>query len=295
MDWGDEQYVKLYRRDTYTWLAWPWQARALLGPLLKKLTGAGILEFGRGDVYQATALMVLLPIDVVKPGVDAMLADGTLELAAGALIMTNYLAAQEATKTERLKKKDQRERQKDVFRAQHRGFILPPVPSRPEVSRTTTSPPPPPPPAHHQPSPAQPTTSSPPPPAGGTTDSATDGVQPDGPVVVKKAVAGLVLEAQSFAEWISSVRQSFHVRAEGGLPTHKRRRDLDFVSWFIDRRGEGHTFDDIADAYQSYLRDEHFSDRHHPTVVFMAQGVYETRLPKNIRKLEANARHWSKT
>jgi hypothetical protein len=54
MRWPDESYVKLYTRDTPTWRAMAWQARALLPLLMRKVDKAGLMEcgsLGRGAIW----------------------------------------------------------------------------------------------------------------------------------------------------------------------------------------------------------------------------------------------------
>lgn len=135
MNWSDENYVKLYLKDTYTWRAWPWQARALIGPLMKAMNGAGIVEFGSADPAMAVGIMTLMPIEVVEVALAAMIGTGTLERISAGFLMPNFLEAQEARKTEAAKKRDQRSRARDIARAQESGFIRPIVPSCPDVSQ----------------------------------------------------------------------------------------------------------------------------------------------------------------
>ena len=151
MHWSDERYVKLYSRDTPGWMLWPWQARALLPLLLRRLDGAGVLECGRARPVDAVAIVVGLPIEVVNVGLEALLSDGVLESIERGLLMPNYIEAQEATKTEAGKKRDQRER----HRAQARVTVKAPVPECPVVSPSVPECPPPAYPSPAQPSPAQ--------------------------------------------------------------------------------------------------------------------------------------------
>lgn len=148
MNWSDEKYVKLYVRDSLTWLSWPWEARACWPLLLRKLDGAGLIETGRGDQAAAVALQILMPVEVVKVGLPAILASGTLEVVTGGLVSPAFVEAQEARKTEAQKKRDQRERVRDQRRAQQVFEIRnEPVPTpSPSVPRS-------PPPAQPSPSP----------------------------------------------------------------------------------------------------------------------------------------------
>jgi len=144
---SDEKYVKLYSRDTLTWQTWPWEARALLSLLLRKVDGAGLLETGRMDPVQAVALQVALPIAVVEVGLPALLESGTVVQVQAGILVAKFVEAQEATKTEARKKKDQRERERDQRKAQPIESLEADVPQCPAVSRAvplqpTTSPPP---------------------------------------------------------------------------------------------------------------------------------------------------------
>ncbi len=150
MNWPDERYVKFYVRDTYTWRSWPWEARALLGPLMKAMNGAGIIEIGNASPAEAIGVMVLLPTKVVEVGMAAMIGTGTLERIPRGFLMPNFLEAQEARKTEAAKKMDQRDRARDIARAQEAGILSPHVPPCPTESQHVPL----------QPSPAQPSPKS---------------------------------------------------------------------------------------------------------------------------------------
>ena len=143
MNWSDERYVKLYTRQTATWRMWPWQARCVFPLLLQVSDGAGLIDVGARDPITALAVLVMVPREVVEAGVSALLEDGTLEVVSAGYLVPKFLEAQEATKTERLKKADQRAGR----RAQAREIPRVDVPTCPEVSRLVP------------PSPAQPTTS----------------------------------------------------------------------------------------------------------------------------------------
>jgi hypothetical protein len=158
LDWSDEHYVKLYTRNTATRQLWPWQAKALHPNMLMVLDKAGIIDLGTQHTIRNLGLLVGLPIEVVKPGLEALLEDGTVELHAGRLVMPKFIEAQEARKTEAAKARDYRERRKAKARVKVSDFLDPPVterhPSSPDV--TERHPPALPSPALPDPSPAQP-------------------------------------------------------------------------------------------------------------------------------------------
>jgi len=117
MDFADEHYVKLFTRDTVTWRSWPWQSKALFPLLMRVVDHAGILSVGTREPARSVALMVMLPEDVVTPGLEALLADETVELVGGSLIITRFVDAQESRKTNAQAKREQREKAKAMVRA----------------------------------------------------------------------------------------------------------------------------------------------------------------------------------
>lgn len=109
MRWEDERYVRLYTRDTATWLMVPWQARAVLPLILRKCDRAGIIDLD-SDGLAGLAVMIGLPLEVVTVGVEAWVAKRTIVLADTRLIVPNYLAAQETRSSDARRKRDQRDR-----------------------------------------------------------------------------------------------------------------------------------------------------------------------------------------
>jgi hypothetical protein len=111
MDWQDERYVRLFTRDTPDWVSWPWQARALLPLLLRKVDRVGQLGLGRSGV-RGLAVCVGLPEDVCRVGFDALLEDGAVELRDQILWVRNFQPAQEASMSDAARMRDHRERKR---------------------------------------------------------------------------------------------------------------------------------------------------------------------------------------
>lgn len=128
MNWEDENYCKLYTRDTPTWLMLPWQGRALLPLMVRKCDGAGIIDTGAREL-DALALTVMMPREVVEVGLAALLEAGVVARISGGLELPNYIAAQEARKTDAQKKRDQRSKHRDFRRAEARVTPRSPVPT----------------------------------------------------------------------------------------------------------------------------------------------------------------------
>jgi hypothetical protein len=139
LDFSDEHYVKLFTRKTPTRQLWPWQARALHPNLLMALNKAGVMDVGRHDPVRSVAVMVDLPSEVVGPGLEAMLADGTVELADGKLVMPKFLDAQESRKTKAATAREYREKKRDEARANSTGLLTSTVTKRDQPRPTVTN------------------------------------------------------------------------------------------------------------------------------------------------------------
>ncbi len=148
MNWSDEHYVKLYTRPTLTWRSWGWEARTTFLHLVKSVDHSGFIETGKMEPVDALVLQLDLPAAVVRPGLAELVASGTVELVDRAVLVTKFVEAQEAKKSEAQKKRDFRERTVARRRAQIIEVVRALVPSV-EPSGTAMDPP-------AQPSPAQP-------------------------------------------------------------------------------------------------------------------------------------------
>lgn len=111
MRWEDERYVRLYTRDTITWKMLPWQGKALLPLLMRKVDRAGLLDVGEHGP-DGLAALVELPVEVVSEGLAALVKTKTAQWTddGRALFLPNFLRAQEAHQSDAQRKRDQRER-----------------------------------------------------------------------------------------------------------------------------------------------------------------------------------------
>lgn len=116
MRWEDEHYVKLYVRDTPTWKAMAWQAKAVWPLLMRKLDKAGLMDCGSLG-RRAVALMVDLPDEVVTPGLRSLEELGVIAWHGNTLEAPNFEDAQEAKASDIVRKREERRRAKDKARA----------------------------------------------------------------------------------------------------------------------------------------------------------------------------------
>jgi hypothetical protein len=119
MRWPDERYVRLYTRDTIDWLALSFEAQGLLALLLRKADRAGLIKLGRhGKRGVAAALGHAHRWAVIGLALEELLADGVVVLGDEALVVRNFVEAQEAQQSDAARKRAQRERDRDKFLAQ---------------------------------------------------------------------------------------------------------------------------------------------------------------------------------
>lgn len=157
MRWEDERYVRLYSRDTITWLSLTFEAQGLLALLLRKMDRAGLLRLGpRGVRGVAAAIGHATRWPVIEPALRELLVEGIFTVTGEgpdtSLVMPNFLEAQEARASDAARQRDRRERERDKALAasltaprdttpESRDEIPESVTVRDEVSRCVTQPP----------------------------------------------------------------------------------------------------------------------------------------------------------
>lgn len=108
VDWSNESYVRIYTRDTGDLLAVGWEGRSVLWELIRKSDQAGVLDHG-GDL-DIVAEMLRMPHDLVASGIERLAKRGVIALQPTAIVIRNKLAAHAATKTDKQRQKDSREK-----------------------------------------------------------------------------------------------------------------------------------------------------------------------------------------
>lgn len=113
MRWEDERYVRWYIRDTPEWLALSFIAQGLFGLLLRKVDRRGILSLGKIG-RRAVAVVIGHPGDWprLESALDELLADGCVRIDGDRLVVPNFIAAQEAVMSGKLRTAEWRERSK---------------------------------------------------------------------------------------------------------------------------------------------------------------------------------------
>ncbi len=117
VDWSNERYVRLYTRDSVTWSLLSWEAQALLCFLLRKVDRAGVMDLGGNEPARAAAAVVRMPLDVVERALPELTAAGVFEISETAMVMPNYIEAQEAKSSDKQRQSESRGRRRDRARA----------------------------------------------------------------------------------------------------------------------------------------------------------------------------------
>lgn len=119
MNWSDEPWVKLYRRNTADWLAVGWEARAVYHELLKNVNRRGQIALGKSGL-RGLAVVLQMPQDVVERSIPILVEDGALVASSTDVVLVNFVEAQETRQSDAARKRAQREREKDQLDTESR-------------------------------------------------------------------------------------------------------------------------------------------------------------------------------
>jgi hypothetical protein len=111
MDWRNELYVKLYRRETTDDLMLSWEARALWHEMLKRFDRSGIITGRRGAL--GLAALVRIPQEVVQRAMLELLEDGRIAATEDGWVAPNFMTAQDSRKSDKLRQAEARDRRRN--------------------------------------------------------------------------------------------------------------------------------------------------------------------------------------
>ncbi len=117
MRFEDERYVRLYTRDTTTWLMLGFEGQAVFCLLLRKVDRTGVFDLAGSDAAEAVSAATRAPTEIVKTGLERLLSRGVVETGNDCLIVPRFIEAQEATMTPATRQKESRLRRRDELRA----------------------------------------------------------------------------------------------------------------------------------------------------------------------------------
>jgi hypothetical protein len=109
VEFADEPYVRLYTRDTKTWLRLGFEGQTVLMFLLRKLDRAGVLD-GIEEPASDVALITGVPTEIVRIGLERLLERRVFEIVGDRLVMPNFLRAQSAIRSDKARQRDMRDK-----------------------------------------------------------------------------------------------------------------------------------------------------------------------------------------
>jgi hypothetical protein len=111
MDWANEEYVRVYTRETSDDLELSWQAVALWRAMLCKFDRAGLLEAKNGWV--SVAKVVRMPEDVVIAAGKELERDGRVIRTKRGMFAPNFTEAQTVRKSDKARQRESRDRRRE--------------------------------------------------------------------------------------------------------------------------------------------------------------------------------------
>lgn len=122
MRFADEYWIRLYTRDTTTWLSWPWQAQGLFMAILRKVDRAGLIELNGLPIGVAVRITTNWPHEVVDKYLPILMtpvgkSEASIRQHEDFLVIPRFQEAQRARSSSTARTRDQRERERANARA----------------------------------------------------------------------------------------------------------------------------------------------------------------------------------
>lgn len=111
MDWSNEPYVRMYTRETADDFELSWEALALWRALLCKFDRSGLMEARNG--WTSVARATRIPIDVAERAGAELIADGRVRLVKAGILAPNFVAAQTASKSDKVRQRESRDKRRE--------------------------------------------------------------------------------------------------------------------------------------------------------------------------------------
>jgi hypothetical protein len=110
MDWSNEDYVRMYTRETADDLELSWEALALWRAMLCKFDRSGVIPVRNG--WPSIARMVRMPVDVVERAGTELVTDGRVRVTKHGFVAPNFTEAQTASKSDKARQQESRDRRR---------------------------------------------------------------------------------------------------------------------------------------------------------------------------------------
>lgn len=111
IDWSNEPFARLYKRETDDDLLLSWEARAVWHEFLKRCDRSGMLETRRG--VQGMAALLRVPLEVIERVLQELIEDGRIRSVPNVgFVAPNYLQANDSPRSDRVRQAESRLRRK---------------------------------------------------------------------------------------------------------------------------------------------------------------------------------------
>lgn len=131
MNFEEEDYIRVYTRDTATWNALGWDGQCVLLQTMRKVgRRTGVFEVGTLDPVEALSFALRAPVKTVRVGLERMVSLGVAVVADGKIVLPKFLKAQWARRTDAARKRESRDSQRVLSDGDTDGIlreIVPPV------------------------------------------------------------------------------------------------------------------------------------------------------------------------
>jgi hypothetical protein len=114
MDFANEEYRRLYVRDTITWKRLGWEGQCVLMQILRKMDRSGVLELGGLPPADAVALAVGTEVSNVDTGLGRILHLEVLKHSGDSLVWPKFVEAQTVNKTDKQRQRESRDRRRST-------------------------------------------------------------------------------------------------------------------------------------------------------------------------------------
>lgn len=112
MNFSEEKWVKLYKRNTVTWRKIGWDARCVFMHLIRVVDSSGVFECTE-DIVGDLSTEIEAPLDVTKSGLENLSKYGVVMLLDSKILIPRYIEAQQTPKSDKLRQQEARERKRD--------------------------------------------------------------------------------------------------------------------------------------------------------------------------------------
>lgn len=109
MHFPDESYVRKYTRKTLTSRLLKWQGRAVLDAMLGEFDRAGVFDL-IGDPVECISTVTELPEEIVRVGLERLLATKTWTVTGTAIVWPTYVDAQACARSDKARQGESRKR-----------------------------------------------------------------------------------------------------------------------------------------------------------------------------------------